>query len=121
MICMTVEQIAQVCHEANKGYCAAIGDNSQKTWEEAEQWQRDSAIKGVLYFLTNPNAPESAQHDAWMADKVADGWVYGEVKDAQAKTHPCIVPFIELPLEQRLKDSLFQSVVRTFAAYSDTW
>ena len=23
----------------------------------------------------------SAQHDAWMADKIADGWRHGEVKD----------------------------------------
>lgn len=108
---MTVEQIAKVCHEANKAYCESIGDNSQKSWDEAEQWQRESAVKGVQYRLDNPDAPQSAQHDSWMADKVNDGWVYGEVKDAAAKTHPCIVAYDQLPDEQKKKDALFQAVV----------
>jgi hypothetical protein len=33
-------------------------------------------------------------------EKVKDGWVYGEVKDVEAKTHPCIVPFDALSVEQ---------------------
>lgn len=108
---MTVEQIAVVCHEANKAYCEQIGDYSQKNWNEAEQWQRDSAIKGVEFRLDNPNAGADSQHNAWMADKEADGWVYGETKDAEAKTHPCMVPYNQLPIEQRRKDALFVVVV----------
>ncbi|WP_220472648.1 RyR domain-containing protein [Spirosoma foliorum] len=103
--------IAKACHEANRVWCQLDGDYSQKHWDEAEQWQRDSAIKGVEFRLANPQAPQSAQHDAWSADKVADGWVYGETKDAVAKTHPCLVPFEELPLFQQKKDKLFQSIV----------
>ena len=108
---MTTEQIAKVCHEANKGYCEAIGDMSQKSWNEAEQWQRDSAIKGVQYRLDNPEAPASAQHDAWTKDKLADGWKYGPVKNPETKEHPCLVDYSELPEEQRLKDALFQGIV----------
>lgn len=108
---MNIHQVARVCHEANKAYCEVIGDNSQKSWEEAEQWQRDSAIKGVEFRLNNSTAPASAQHDAWMDDKVKDGWVYGKIKNPVAKTHPCIVPYDELPIEQRAKDKLFQAVV----------
>ncbi len=111
---MTTEQIARVCHEANRGYCEAIGDVSQKSWDDAEQWQQDSAIRGVEFKLANPNAPPSAQHDAWLADKIAAGWVYGSVKDPDAKTHPCIAPYGALPNEQRLKDCLFVAVVTVF-------
>lgn len=32
-----------------------------------------------------------------MANKIADGWKYGEAKDPEAKTHPCLVPFDKLP------------------------
>lgn len=110
----TVAQIAKVCHETNRAYCSAIGDDSQKPWDEAEQWQRDSAINGVAFKLSNPDAPASAQHDAWTNDKVADGWQYGPVKDASAKTHPCIVPYGALPVEQRLKDYLFVGIVEAF-------
>lgn len=106
-----VHEIAKVCHAANKQWCEANGDNSQKSWEEAEQWQRDSAIKGVEFAIANPDAPASAQHDAWSQDKIADGWAYGEVKDPVAKTHPCLVHFEALPVFQQQKDKLFKAIV----------
>lgn len=106
-----IETIAKVCHDANKSFCESLGDFSQKAWEEAEQWQKESAIKGVEFRRKNPDAPHSAQHDAWMEEKVKDGWVYGEVKDATAKTHPCLVSYDQLPLMQQKKDALFQAIV----------
>jgi len=109
-----IEQIARVAHEANAAFCRTIGDESQKPWDEADEWQRLSAIKGVNFALANPDAPASSQHDAWLADKEAGGWVYGAFKDASAKTHPCCVPYEQLPVEQRLKDYLFKAVVAAF-------
>lgn len=35
-------KIAQVAHEINKAYCEAIGDNSQVSWENAPERQKDS-------------------------------------------------------------------------------
>lgn len=32
---MTIEDVAQVCHEVNKAYCESIGDNSQPEWDTA--------------------------------------------------------------------------------------
>lgn len=109
-----VEFIAKVCHQANKALCEAFGDLSQKEWDEADQWQRDSAIKGVEFSLDNPDAPVSAQHDAWSNDKLADGWVFGEIKDAEQKTHPCLVPFDQLPQNQQAKDFVFKAIVNSF-------
>lgn len=111
-----LEMVARICHQANKVICEANGDTSQKNWEEAEQWQRDSAKNGVTFRVENPEAPESAQHDAWSADKVKEGWVYGEVKDPVAKTHPCLVPFDQLPPFQQLKDKLFCAIVDAVVA-----
>lgn len=108
---MTAEQIARVTHEANRAYCQAIGDSSQLPFDEAAEWQRTSAIQGVESVLNGTaNTPEE-QHQAWLNDKARDGWVYGDVKDAAQKTHPCMVPYSELPVEQRLKDHLFRAVV----------
>lgn len=106
-----IEAIAKVCHEANKAFCEANGDMTQKSWEKAEKWQRDSAIKGVEFRINNPKAKDSAQHDAWMKDKIKDGWKYGKVKDPVKKTHPCIVPFEKLPKFQQQKDTLFCAIV----------
>lgn len=103
--------IARMCHQANKYWCEINGDTSQVDWEDAEQWQRDSAIKGVYFRMENPNAGSSAQHDHWLKDKLLDGWVYGAVKDAEKKTHPCLVPFSELPQFQQKKDKLFCAIV----------
>lgn len=110
---MNVNDIARACHEANKCLCEGLGDFSQKRWGVAEDWQRDSAVKGVEYFINNPDAPDSAQHDAWMDDKLADGWVYGKEKDADNKTHPCLVAFDKLPAGQQAKDTLFKAVCKT--------
>ena len=102
---------ARVCHEVNRAYCAALGDTSQPPWAEAPGWQRDSALLGVDLHIDNPNAGPEASHESWMRQKVRDGWVYGVTKDPEAKTHPCLVPFGELPREQQAKDFLFRAVV----------
>lgn len=109
---MTIEQIAQVAHETNRAYCESIGDFSQIPWGGAADWQKDSSIKGVKFSLDNPAALASAQHEAWLKDKISDGWKYGEVKNPDKKEHPCCVPYEELPIEQRVKDALFIGVVR---------
>lgn len=116
---LKIEQIAEICHEANAAYCRAQGDNSQKPWSEADQWQRQSAIRGVRFSLANPSAPARAQHDAWLSDKRGDGWVYGPIKDAAKKEHPCCMIYDYLPKEQRVKDDLFNGIVRALAPLCD--
>ena len=108
---MSIQRIAMVCHQANKALCESYGDFSQKDWGDANEWQRQSAVKGVEFALDNPDAPASAQHDAWSADKIRSGWAYGPVKDAETKIHPCLVPFDQLPENQQAKDRLFKAVV----------
>jgi hypothetical protein len=107
--------LARVCHEANRAFCSYIGDDSQPAWEDAPQWQKDSALAGVRFVVSNPDAGDSASHDSWLRQKEADGWVYGEVKDPEAKTHPCIVPYEELPRDQQFKDRLFRTIVLSTA------
>lgn len=107
------ETIAQVCHEANVAWCAAHGEDSQGLWSEAPEWQRESAIKGVEFALKG-SSPEE-QHEAWRRDKEKDGWVCGPVKDAEKKTHPCIVHYKLLPPMQKAKDSLFCAIVGSLA------
>lgn len=103
--------VAEIAHEVNRVWCEFNGDNSQTSWVEAPQWQVDSAYAGVAFHVANPTAGDSASHDNWMAEKVAAGWVYGEVKDADLMTHPCLVPFDQLPKEQQFKDRLFRTIV----------
>jgi hypothetical protein len=80
-------------------------------WDDAPDWQRNSAIEGIKFHLQNPDAGDSVSHDNWMKQKIKEGWVYGEVKDPEKKTHPCIVPFDQLPEFQQKKDALFRAIV----------
>lgn len=110
---VTVEMIAAACHQQNRTYCQMIGDDSQVNWADAPAWQRESAVEGIRSVLKNPDL--AATHESWAAFKAADGWVYGEVKDAEAKTHPCMVPYSDLPEEQKKKDELYVDMVQQLA------
>lgn len=112
--------VASTAHTINKMYCEALGDMSQPEWENAPEWQKQSARNGVLFLIDNKEAPLSASHDSWMKEKVDAGWVYGDVKDPDKKEHPCIVPYDDLPAHQKFKDLLFRlSVVSTLSSMMD--
>lgn len=109
------EAIARVCHEANRAWQIVTGDPAPSPeWDTAPEWQRTSAAEGVKAALDG--ATSEQLHLSWVNSKLADGWTYGPVKDAQAKTHPCLVPYDQLPAEQRLKDHLFHAIVRVLSA-----
>lgn len=108
--------IAMVAHEINRAFCQSMGDVSQVPWALAAQWQKDSELAGVEMHLANPHATPADSHASWLAQKVADGWVYGEVKDADKKQHPCCVPYDELPKEQQAKDYIFRAAVHSARA-----
>jgi hypothetical protein len=114
---LTVADVARVCHETNRALQAVTGDPAPSPeWAEAEQWQRDSAIDGVQHALNGASPAE--QHEAWCDFKRADGWTYGPVKDAAAKTHPCLVDYAQLDAGQKAKDAAFVAVVAALAPYA---
>ena len=110
---LTNEVIAKIAHEVNKAYCQSIGDDSQLDWADAPDWQRASAIKGVEFHRNNPDASPAHSHESWLAEKKAEGWKYGAVKDPDKKEHPCYVPFDALPTEQQAKDFIFRKIVHS--------
>lgn len=110
----TEEQIlaaAKAAHECNRAFCVAIGDNSQVPWEWAEEWQRTSAVNGVRGVIKGDGPFES--HTSWCNEKYATGWKHGPVKDASKKEHPCLVPYNDLPYEQKAKDDVYVTVVKS--------
>lgn len=109
---MTPEDIARVTHEANRAYCLALGDASQVPWDAAPDWQRSSAVAGVQSVLDGSAKTPEDQHESWANLKRSEGWVYGPEKDPAKRTHPCLVPYADLPPEQQKKDHLFRAVVK---------
>ncbi len=43
-------------------------------------------------------------HDVWAVGRIAEGWVYGEVKDSEKKTTPLLVPYSELSESEKEYD-----------------
>lgn len=112
---MKVEEIAaRAAHDVNNAYCRAIGDAPSPEWDDMTEAQRAGVIEGAAHALAG-GSPEKS-HELWMQTRIDEGWLYGEVKDFEKKTSPCLVPYAELPEAQRAKDAIFQAVVRSVAA-----
>jgi hypothetical protein len=83
---------------------------SQPTWDEAPDWQKKSAISGVVGVIFRSEGPAEA-HANWLSDKTAAGWKHGLKKDIEKKEHPNMVPYEKLPLKEQQKDVLFVTTV----------
>ena len=44
------------------------------------------------------------EHERWMQVKLADGWTYGAKTDNKRKLNPCLVPWKDLPEDEKKKD-----------------
>lgn len=113
---MKFEEIAELCHEANRAICLAMGDTSQSPWAVSESHHRTACRDGVAKQLNNPVDSAEKQHERWVEYMEADGWSYDEVKDTDKKTHPCMKPFSDLPFEQQVKDRVFMAIIDTCKA-----
>ena len=43
-------------------------------------------------------------HDVWAQSRIEQGWTYGPQRDDTLKHHPCLVPYEELPEEEKAYD-----------------
>ena len=43
-------------------------------------------------------------HEVWAETRIKQGWKYGEQRNDELKTHPCLVPYEELPEEEKEYD-----------------
>ena len=108
------EDVAKICHEANKAYCATIGDDTQPSWEDAPERQKESAINGVRFHCLNENTTPADSHNSWLKEKTEQGWSWGEIKDAEKKEHPCFTAYENLPKSQQIKDYIFKNIVEAY-------
>lgn len=122
---MTSEQIARICHAANRQLQQEIIEALPKgmpikiapsgAWEEEPQPIRQAMTAAVeriqQRFIRSPRQ----SHEEWVEARVKEGWVWGEVKNPVTKQHPNLVPYEDLPPEERRKDELFFNIVKALS------
>ncbi len=43
-------------------------------------------------------------HEVWAQGRISEGWIYGPVRDDSKKQTPCLVPYSDLPEEEKAYD-----------------
>ena len=43
-------------------------------------------------------------HEVWAQTRISQGWTYGAERNDTLKQHPCLVPYKDLPEEERVYD-----------------
>ena len=43
-------------------------------------------------------------HEVWAQSRMEQGWAYGEERSDALKQHPCLIPYEELPEEEKAYD-----------------
>ena len=43
-------------------------------------------------------------HEVWAETRIKQGWKYGEQRNDELKTHPCLIPYEELSEEEKEYD-----------------
>ena len=62
----------------------------------------DVALSEDLLALTEKIAENV--HDVWAVGRMAEGWTYGDAKDAENKKTPLLLPYADLPESEKYYD-----------------
>lgn len=112
------EAVAEVAHAATQALQGILNDPCpSQPWFAETREQRQSVIDGVRN-ARNGTTPEKS-HENWVRFKLEHGWTPGDSKDPQRKTHPNLVPYADLPEDEKVKDRLFLAVVTALTV--DAW
>ncbi len=53
-------------------------------------------------------------HEVWAKQRRGEGWIYGPFRDDIHKTNPCLVPYEDLPQEEREVDlKMVEIIIKT--------
>lgn len=107
-----VQNIARLCHEANRVLQISLSEEVNPKWDELSDDLKDSTYIGVLNALDG-STPEK-MHESWVIERRSQGWTYGHPLDRVKKIHPNLIPYDELSLDQKLKDTMFLAIVSNY-------
>jgi hypothetical protein len=106
-------QVAELIYEAARLEAAWSGRSIvPEEWQRRDDKFREQMVRTVANYLAMDQLPSPEEaHDNWMREHIRMGWKYGEKRDPELKLHPDLVPYDELPKDERDKDAVFLALV----------
>jgi len=106
---MTCEELTKILYEATR-LEAEWSHRSvvPEAWEQRDEKFKQQMIEIVKHYLEIDKLPTPEEaHNSWMESYLKIGWQYGKVRDTEKKTHPDLVPYDDLPSDEKEKDAIF--------------
>ena len=99
----TWEQLPESVKDANRQQASRIQYLLKAAGYRISPMQDWDADK-LMFAETEIEKMACLEHDLWRKAKEADGWIYGEQRDENKRTHPDLVPWDDLPEGEREKN-----------------
>lgn len=109
-----ITQVAKTAHAVHLAYCKTMGLETQPVWEELTEEHKDTIISSVKQILDGDIKTVEESHDNFVKFKKSSGWVYGKEYSRKLKTSPRICEFVEMGMNDTVKEVLFFECVKSF-------
>ncbi len=94
--------LARICHEAHLALRIGLDDSADDVhWDALPQERKDVVVNQVKLIREGKSPAEV--HQAWIDHQLAHGWRYGTSRNRIQKTHPNLVPYEKLSVEEQAK------------------
>lgn len=116
---LTSKNIAVYSWDLAEKYGKFLGLNSRQTLGDDELAHYEGIVVKIFLEASNPNHIQLMQkeHDEEVAMKLRAGWSWGPVLDEEARKHPDLLPFNQLPDPVQAKAIFFRSTVLSFRRF----
>lgn len=84
----------------------------KKKYKPAPVDTRKIQLPAALEMLTEQMARNT--HDLWAANRMAEGWTWGPVRNETLLQHPDLVPYDQLPESEKTYDRMISSEILKF-------
>ena len=115
---ITVDAVARIVHNAQRDLGYWLEDPYPPEPYDALPEEQRRPVQSLVRLIIGGYPPEYVQ-EMWIESMKEKGWDWGEEKDPNRKTHPCITGFEELPLWERKKVLLAYDIVEEFRRHID--
>lgn len=104
-------KIAKIAHETIRSFNLMLGD-TDTLWKDEPEKVKRVYTKHVNFLIDHPDSDPRTVHELWRKYKHGEGWIFGEDKSREEKTHPCLVSYEDLHEIEKMKYYLFLTVVK---------